>query len=77
MVTTFTSNGVNELSALTTNQKLTDYLSSYITSSNTSSGSPYQTTKIYLPFSSFGLNAGLHFSFGSGSVPTTATAAPK
>jgi hypothetical protein len=81
----FTSGGVtttdNYLSTYLTSQKETDFVSSYSTSSSTvtPNGSPTQSTKEYLPFSSFGINVGVHFSFGGGNTggAGAATTTPK
>lgn len=66
LITTSTDNGSNQLSKMTTSQTETDYVSSgsYI---NKSPGNPTQSPLKYLPFSSFGIQAGIAFSFGGGS----------
>ncbi|HTA27903.1 MAG TPA: hypothetical protein VK809_08945 [Bacteroidia bacterium] len=70
---TETSGGVtttnNYLSTYLTSQKETDFVSSFSTSSTTvtPNGSPTQSVKTYLPFSSFGINVGIHFNFGGSS----------
>lgn len=69
LITTYTLNGADELGGLTTSQKQTNYVSSYTSSNNnTSPGSPTQSAKVYLPFSSWGFNIGVHFSFGGNSA---------
>lgn len=73
LITTDTYNGADVLNNLTTNEKQTNYESSYTYSTNASTpGSPAQSPKIYLPFSSWGINIGVHFSFG-GNAAATAT----
>lgn len=68
LVTTYTVNGADELGGLTTSQKQTNYVDSYTNSNtNSSPGSPTQRARIYLPFSSWGFNIGVHFSFGGNS----------
>jgi|SRR6185312_882371 len=73
LITTYTVNGADRLSSLTTSQKQTNYVSSYTTNNNNSSpGSPTQAAKIYLPFSSIGFSVGVHFAFAGGSAASTA-----
>jgi outer membrane protein W len=65
VLTKSTTNGVDNLPFLTTSQKETDYSTSYTTSSNTfSPGLPSTALKQYTPFSSIGVNVGVHLSFG-------------
>ncbi len=65
LYTKYTVNGVDELGQMTTNEKQTNYVSSYTQTGSPSAGSPNQSTFIYLPYSSFGLNVGIHFSLAS------------
>jgi hypothetical protein len=69
----------NYLSTYLTSQKETDFVSSFTTSSTTvtPNGSPTQAVKTYLPFSSFGINVGIHFSFGARSSTPPSPPAPK
>ena len=65
VLTKSTTNGVDNLPFLTTSQKETDYSSSYTTTSNIfSPGLPSTALKQYTPFSSVGVNVGVHLSFG-------------
>lgn len=63
-----TNNGVDQLAYMTINQKETDYVESYTyTNPNVSppdQNSPQQSSKLYLPMSSFGINVGLRIAFG-------------
>ncbi len=72
LITTYTENGVDELGQLTTSEKQTNFVSSFTSTNSSSPGSPSQNTKVYLPFSSFGINIGVRFSFGKGSDQTPA-----
>jgi hypothetical protein len=73
LITTATSNGSDMLPQMTTSEKQTDYVSSYsVVYASSSPGSPAQSAKIYLPFSSWGINIGVHFSLGG-----SAAIAPK
>jgi hypothetical protein len=72
LVTTYTVNGADKLNGLTTSEKQINYVNSYTSSAtNTSPGSPTQSSRMYLPFSSWGFNIGVHFSFGGGSATVT------
>jgi hypothetical protein len=66
VVTTSTSNGTDNLPKMTTSQIETDYSSSYTTTSNAapSPGTPTTASSMRMPFSSYGFNIGVHFSFG-------------
>jgi hypothetical protein len=62
-VTAYSVNGADKLSTLTTSQKQTAYSSSYSStySSGPSISDPAQALKSYRPFSSLGLEIGVHF----------------
>ena len=68
-ITSSTKNGIDVLGKMTTNQKEVEFVDKYSHSSSTGSstnqGVPDQTLKTYLPFSSWGLNIGVHYIFGS------------
>jgi outer membrane protein W len=65
VLTKSTSNGADNLPFMTTSQKETDYVSSYTTTSGTfSPGTPSVALKQYTPFSSVGINVGVHLAFG-------------
>lgn len=73
-ITTYTVNGVDQLSGLTTSQKQTNYESNYTTNSASSTpGSPAEAPKMYLPFSTWGITIGLHISLGGGAAAAAAT----
>lgn len=75
LITTYTVNGADMLGGLTTNEKQINYVDSYTTTAGSSSpGSPTQAARIYLPFSSWGISIGIHFSFGGGNATTPAGA---
>ncbi len=65
-ITKYAINGVDMLSNLTPSQNQTNYIDSYTTTNNSSSAtwSPRQQLRQYYPFSSIGLNIGLHLKFG-------------
>lgn len=69
VVTKYVSNGVDQLPTLTVSDKETEFVSS-LTSTYSPGIYPYDTTtpsktlKTLLPFSSVGLNVGLHIGFG-------------
>jgi hypothetical protein len=64
-VTSYSVNGTDKLSTLSGNQKQTNYSSSYSTSaySPPSINDPAQALKNYFPFSSAGIQVGIHFKF--------------
>ena len=65
VLTSSTSNGADNLQFMTTSQKETDYVNSYTTTSGTfSPGTPSTQLKQYTPFSSVGINVGVHLAFG-------------
>lgn len=65
VLTKSTSNGADNLPFMTTSQKETDYVNSYTTTSGTfSPGTPSIQLKQYAPFSSVGINVGVHLAFG-------------
>jgi hypothetical protein len=65
--TTWTINGVDQLSTMATNLKQFNYVSSYTTTSSVppNTALPGQLLQQYSPFSSWGFNVGLHFNFGN------------
>ena len=63
----FTQNGVDQLPSLQNFYKETDFVSFISTNGTNDYNSPRQTTKISSPFSSIGLNVGLHFSMSGNS----------
>lgn len=67
VLTTSTYNGIDQLPNMSTSQKEIEFVDSYTETSGTppSAGSPSQSTKIALPFSSVGINIGLIFTMGS------------
>ncbi len=68
LITTATVNGVDQLGSMTTNQKQTNFESSYtVTSTSNAPGNPAEQPKMYLPFSSWGITVGVHFNFGGSS----------
>jgi hypothetical protein len=66
VLTVSTSNGKDNLANMTTDQKETDYSSTYTTNSSSpaGTGSPSQSTTIRLPFSSIGITVGVHITLG-------------
>ncbi len=66
VLTTSTLNGVDNLSKMPLSQKETDYQASYTKDpfNPTPATSPSISDRIYLPFSSLGLNIGVHIFFG-------------
>lgn len=65
LITTATVNGADVLSSMTTNEKQTNYESSYtVTSTSNSPGNAREASIMYLPFSSWGLTVGIHMNFG-------------
>jgi len=66
--TTYTVNGADKLSTLTTSQKETDYSSPYTVTTTQASvadpGAPQQAASINAPFSSIGFNIGVHITLG-------------
>lgn len=65
VLTKSTSNGADNLPFMTTSQKETDYVNSYTTTSSTfSPGTPSTALKMNTPFSSVGINVGVHLAFG-------------
>lgn len=65
-LTSYTVAGVDQLSQLTTSQKEIDFTDSYSVSSTNppSSSQPSQSIKQYYPFSSWGINVGIHITLG-------------
>ncbi|MFI5150026.1 MAG: outer membrane beta-barrel protein [Bacteroidia bacterium] len=61
--TKFLAHGVDELPGMTVSQKETDFQNNYTAGTN-SPGTPSSSTLVHFPFSSVGLNIGLHYSFG-------------
>ncbi|NNM95305.1 MAG: hypothetical protein HKL88_07580 [Bacteroidia bacterium] len=64
VITTYTDNGVSQLSNMTTSQIETDYGSSATTSSTSSPGSPTQSTNVHFPWSSYGFRISVQYSLG-------------
>jgi hypothetical protein len=66
VLSTSTLNGADQLSQKTTDQKETDFSSSYTTTSGTptNTGNAQVSSPVYAPFSSFGLTIGVHISLG-------------
>jgi len=65
LITKYLDNGVNELSTFTTYQKETEYLDNYTEDTGSFDSSvPQKQLKFYFPFSSVGINVGLHISLG-------------
>ncbi len=68
VLTTYTVNGSDKLSTLTTSQTETDYSSSYTVTTNqatvASPGTAQQAASINAPFSSIGFNIGVHITLG-------------
>ncbi|MDI1353580.1 MAG: outer membrane beta-barrel protein [bacterium] len=65
-VTSSTLNGVDQLSGMTTSQKETEYLKSYSeVSPGSDPGSPNKSQQFKMPFSSAGINVGVHYTFGA------------
>ena len=62
-LTKYTIDGIDYLPTLTTDEKETEFVDSY-TSGSYNSSLPTKQLKIFLPFSSAGINVGVHFSFG-------------
>lgn len=64
-VTAYTINGVDQLAQNNTSEKQTTFSSSTTTSSNVnpSPGSPTQSLQSFEPFSSWGINIGVHLTF--------------
>lgn len=64
-ITTFDVNGQNQLSSMSIRQKETDYVKE-LTDVNgpANDGQPSQDLRFFLPMSSIGLTAGVHFYFG-------------
>jgi len=65
-LTSYTKDGADQLSTMTTSQKQITYVDSYTTSSSapTNAALPSQQLKVYEPFSSWGINIGVHLTFG-------------
>jgi opacity protein-like surface antigen len=67
VITQYDINGAQHITDLTTHDKETEYLSSYDPAAPDNDDSkPDQRLKAYSPFSSIGLNVGVHFAFGGG-----------
>jgi hypothetical protein len=66
VLTKYTFNGVDRLNTMTTSDKEIEFVDSYSSSSSTpyDPNSPSRSLKMYVPLSSVGINAGLHFKFG-------------
>jgi opacity protein-like surface antigen len=65
VITQYDINGAQHITDLTTHDKETEYLNSYDPSAPDNDDSkPDQRLKAYSPFSSIGLNVGVHFAFG-------------
>jgi hypothetical protein len=62
VMTTYTVNGVNELSTLNSNLKETDYYAAVNSNYSTNVNQPALAVLNYLPFSAIGFNFGIHFS---------------
>lgn len=65
-MTKYTVNGVDQMAMLDTRDKEIEFVDSYSYDSSTPSNpnQPDKSTKFYLPFSSIGINLGVHFSLG-------------
>jgi outer membrane protein W len=68
VITKATQDGVDVLSAMDTRDKETEYLDSYTTDNNATvnDNAPSKSTPIFMPFSSIGINIGVHFTLGGG-----------
>ncbi|HLP14003.1 MAG TPA: outer membrane beta-barrel protein [Flavobacteriales bacterium] len=65
VITRYEIDGVNELNSLTTNERETEFVDEYQQNGNPETASePSKATRIFFPFSSAGINIGIHFSFG-------------
>jgi hypothetical protein len=64
VITKSTSDGIDNLPFMTTSQKETNFESSYTNNGTSSSGVPSTALKVNTPFSSFGINVGVHLAFG-------------
>lgn len=63
VTTKYMSNGIDRLATMNINEKETEYVSSYDNSSSSIS-TPTKRLKTYTPFSSIGINIGIHLAFG-------------
>jgi opacity protein-like surface antigen len=64
-ITRYELNGVNKLSSLDVRDKETEFVESYDPNLNIETYESDKSLKIYLPFSSWGFNAGIKLTFGS------------
>jgi len=62
--TKYLVNGEDKLSTLSVYNSETEFLDSYDTNANYDPNQPRQSLKVYFPFSSWGFNVGIHYSFG-------------
>lgn len=66
-ITQYEVNGADQLPGMTTIDKETEYSADYNPNEvNNNAAEPRQQLKFYSPFSSIGLNAGVHIAFGGG-----------
>jgi hypothetical protein len=65
IVTSYSFNGVDEFSTLTTRDKETEYVKDFTYSNNYDPNQPFKQPKFYFPFSSIGFNIGLHITLGN------------
>jgi opacity protein-like surface antigen len=63
-ITTLHVDGVDQLGNMSIRDKETEYVKEYTTQSPPNDGQPDQDLRFFLPFSSIGIAAGLHFYFG-------------
>jgi hypothetical protein len=68
VMTKKTNDGKDELAALFTNDKEIEFVESYtyVSSQPVNNNEPEKQTKFYMPFSSIGINIGVHLNFGGG-----------
>lgn len=64
IVTTYEVNGVDRLSVMAKRDAETEFVDSYDPSVSISPSEPDQSLKIYLPYSSWGVNVGIHYTLG-------------
>lgn len=66
IITTYTVDGIDYLTTMTTQEKETEYFDSYTTNSSISSNpnEPSKSTKEFWPMSSMGINLGIMFTLG-------------
>ncbi|MBN8696997.1 MAG: hypothetical protein J0L87_10740 [Bacteroidetes bacterium] len=64
VTTKFLVNSQDQLSTLPVHSTETEFVDSYNSNASYDPNQPAQSLKIYLPFSSWGVNVGIHYTFG-------------